>query len=125
MYSNDLLWGVLSNYLWVFLYVCSLVFFGFLYSFLFLFRKNASLKLFCFFLTLVIPLRLFICSLFGWCALFCCLHVGGKKVFILVIRCICFRCLLKSIKSVSNSYCIVIAYISVSNRGPVITCGFD
>ena len=44
---------------------------------------------------------------FSWYLLRCCFDVGGNKVFIFIHR----VCLLKGIKLVSYSFCILIAYI--------------
>ena len=54
----------------------------------------------------------------------CCFRVGSGKVFIFVIRSMYFRYLMKSLEFVSYSFRILIAYISKSNWGLVVACGF-
>ena len=51
--------------------------------------------------------------------------MSSDNVFIFLIRDIRFRCLLKSIEFLSYSCGIFIAYISIGNWEPVVTCGFD
>ena len=66
----------------------------------------------CFSLTVIDSHRTTFTSFFGWYALGSCFYMGSNKVFISVIWSMFFRCLMKSIKLVSYSYCILIAYIT-------------
>ena len=60
-----------------------------------------------------------------WYTICCCIHEGSDKVFLFIISSMSFSYLQKSIKFVSNSYHIFIAYISIGKLEPVIMYGFD
>ena len=59
---------------------------------------------------------------FSWYELRC--LYGGNKIFIYVIRCMSFRCLLKNIKLVLHCYHTLISYIIIGKWWPVLTFCF-
>ena len=116
-YSNCSFWHVLVCSFWPFLSVFSLTFVRF-----FLLSKDAFFKLSYFFLTTwTSHITL---SLVGMHSAAASIWVETKFSY-LSFRVCCFKCLLKTIKFVSYSYHIFIAYISIDKWGPVETCSYD
>ena len=64
-------------------------------------------------------------SWFGCFAHGYCFYNGGNKISIFIIQSMSFRSLLTSIKPVSYSYYLLIAYITIGNWGPVISWSFN
>ena len=106
--------------LWAFLSFCALAFVGFL-----LWSRDNIFMLSHFFSNYKwLPWNSTLGSWFGWYAFYFYFYEGSDKIFVFVIRSMCFKYLLKSIEFVSYCYCRFIANISIGKWGPVVTSGF-